>query len=474
MDFMKRCFWKIVIGLSFGISGTLILVGQSETMEPFIVEASPQTNIEEMKPTGEVNNIDSPSLTSPIEDAEDSELKALKKEREKLMLENQLEGEKLKKELFELKSERERLSLENGLQREQMTKELTEIGSDVQRLKAEYDFVSKRTALTVAQKKEELDSELMALRAEEERLKLRNSIAAQEVESQLIEIRLKDAGYKIEKAKLETEVSRLQGELIKIEKSDLLADQVTDSDKYTLEPYGEGGKLSVSDRRIALNGPIWQQTADYVAERIDYYNNKNTEYPIFLVIDYSPGGSTMAGYQILKSMEGSEAPVYVVLKSFAASMAAAIVTLAEKSFAYPNAVILHHQISWANWGNLTQQRESLGEAEEWWRRLAEPIAAKMDLSLNEFIAEMYKKSSDGDWKEFADEAQRLKWVDELVSQIWETSYDKNPDRFGPASPHKMEFEEKVDEKGETYMILPRLRPFDFYYLYNPDAYYRLK
>ncbi len=355
-----------------------------------------------------------------------------------------------------------------------MTKELSEIGSDVQRLKAEYEFVSKRAALALAQKKEELDSELMALRAEEERLKLKNSIATQEVESQLVKIRLKDASYKIEKAKLETEVARLQGELIMREKSELLADQVPDSEKYTLEPYSEEGKLSISDRRIALNGPIWQQKADYVAERIDYYNNKNTEYPIFLVIDYSPGGSTMAGYQILKSMEGSEAPVYVVLKSFAASMAAAIVTLAEKSYAYPNAVILHHQMSWANWGNLTQQRESLEEAEEWWRRLAEPIAAKMSLSLDEFIAEMYKKSSDGDWKEFADEAQRLKWVDELVSQIWETSYDKNPDRFGPASPLKMEFEEKVDEKGNPYMILPRLRPFDFYYLYNPDAYYRLK
>ena len=53
----------------------------------------------------------------------------------------------------------------------------------------------------------------------------------------------------------------------------------------------------------------------------------------------------MAGYKILKAMEGSAAPVYVVVKSFAASMAANIATQSKKSFAYPNAIILHHQIS---------------------------------------------------------------------------------------------------------------------------------
>ena len=54
----------------------------------------------------------------------------------------------------------------------------------------------------------------------------------------------------------------------------------------------------------------------------------------------------------------SDAPVHVVVKSFAASMAAAITTLAKESYAYPNAVILHHQISSTVFGqlNLTEQR----------------------------------------------------------------------------------------------------------------------
>ena len=103
--------------------------------------------------------------------------------------------------------------------------------------------------------------------------------------------------------------------------------------------------MVISDRRIPLNGPITNETADYVTTRIHFFNNKDPKLPIFIVIDDSPGGSVMAGYRILKAMEGSDAPVHVVVKSFAASMAAAIATLAKHSYAYPNAVILHHQIS---------------------------------------------------------------------------------------------------------------------------------
>jgi len=84
-------------------------------------------------------------------------------------------------------------------------------------------------------------------------------------------------------------------------------------------------------------------------------------------------------------MDSSEAPVYVVVKSFAASMAANIATQAKKSFTYPNAVILHHQILQAQYGNLTQQRESVKYMEQWWHRLAEAGREKMGVTLDEFI-----------------------------------------------------------------------------------------
>ena len=180
--------------------------------------------------------------------------------------------------------------------------------------------------------------------------------------------------------------------------------QVNREIEYTREPLNKDGELVITDRRIALNGVITMGTADFVADRVNYFNNQSSEFPIFLVIDSSPGGSVMAGYKILKTMEGSAAPVYVVVKSFAASMAAGITTLAKHSFAYPNAIILHHQLTNLNAGNPVQQRENLREVEEWWKRLAGPVAAKMGVPLEEFVRQMYAHNSEGDWREFGDAA----------------------------------------------------------------------
>ena len=204
-----------------------------------------------------------------------------------------------------------------------MTYELGEAKGELDRLNLQVEQLTKQMALESANRKQALELELADLRAEDERLKLGNSIATQMIEGKMIEMRLKEAEFKIEKAGLENEVARLQAELIKREKTEILRDQVDDEREYLSEPF-DGGRLVVSDRRIALNGAIFQETADYVAERIAFYNNQDTEFPIFIVIDYSPGGSAMAGFKILRAMQGSAAPVYVVVKSYAASMAAAI------------------------------------------------------------------------------------------------------------------------------------------------------
>ena len=83
--------------------------------------------------------------------------------------------------------------------------------------------------------------------------------------------------------------------------------------------------LRVSLRRIELNGPIMSGAADYVCQRIHYFNNKSSK-PIFIVIDNCPGGSVLEGFQIVQAMKNSKAPIHVVVKRFAASMAACITT----------------------------------------------------------------------------------------------------------------------------------------------------
>lgn len=436
----------------------------------------------------------------------------LKKQQDQLTLENNIAQQQLQKDLAGLTAQKQRLELENGITEQQLREELAKITAEKQRLELQNalaqqkqqadavalqtqldnlskqtDLLSKQAALKEVQRKVQLDDELAGGRERLEKMKLTNDLATAEIADknrQLAqreqELKLQAADLQAQKADLDMKVAKLNSDIDLRTKRDLWKNRVNHDIQYTREPY-QNGVLTISDRRIALNGPIWGDTADYVQERIDYFNNQNQEYPIFIVIDESPGGSVMAGYKILKAMDGSAAPVYVVVKSFAASMAANIVTQSKKSYAYPNAIILHHQIQGFAGGNLTVQKEDVKEMEEWWKRLAAPVAAKMGISLDQFIKQMYQNRSTGDWEEFGDSASKLKWVDQIVNTIQEDSYNKNPDAPSAlndsSAPGYMNHEpvlpERVDANGQRYVLLPRLNPVDCYYLYNPDNYYRL-
>jgi ATP-dependent Clp protease protease subunit len=395
--------------------------------------------------------------------------------------------EALRKELSRLSVERDKLTAENSIARAKVEKELAERRAEMEREKLRMDEQKQREEVRIAEERSKLEASLMALRLESERLVLESTVAKAKAEIQQTEQRMKEAEARAHIAALQAGMEKQEVELT--------ANNYANTKVQRLANPHEGDTLIISDRRIALNGPISSETADYISSRINYFNNKDAALPIFIVIDNSPGGSVMAGYNILKSMESSQAPVYVVVKSFAASMAACITTCADKSFAYPNAVILHHQISSGSFGNLTLQRENLAEIEEWWRRLAEPVAKKMGLGTEEFIKRMYQEASSGDWSEFGDKAAELKWVDHVVKEIRETALVKNPDAARAAVPPSAPgvpmpaprpqtglesglssqplVPESVDDKGQPFMRLPRPAPKDFYYLYNPDGYYRL-
>ena len=411
----------------------------------------------------------------------------LKKQQEQLTLENSIADQQLRKDLAKLTAEKQRLELENGLAQQKLQAEGAALQAELDKLTKQADLLAKRITLKEAERKAQLDEELAADREKLEKMKLTNDLATAEAADKSRELIQREQELKVRTGELQTQRSEFELQLAKLNndldlrvKRDLWKNRVNRDIQYTKEPFKDG-MLTISDRRIALNGPIWMDTADYIAERIDYFNNQNQEFPIFIVIDRSPGGSVMAGYKILKAMEGSAAPVYVVVKSYAASMAAGITTLSKRSFAYPNAIMLHHQILSGSFGNLTEQKEQLKELEEWWKRLAAPVAAKMGISLDEFIKRMYENRSTGDWREFGDGARKLKWVDEIAETVREESYDKNPDAPsapGGSPPHahldsQPTLQESVDANGHRYVLLPRLDPVDCYYLYNPDNYYRL-
>ena len=398
----------------------------------------------------------------------------------------ELYAESIRKELARLGLERDTLTAENMIAKAKLEKELAERRADFEREKLRLEEQKQKEEMRLGEERRKQEEQLLQLRLEGDRLLLESSVIKAKAEIQQAEQRMKEAEARAQIASMQAGMERQEIELT--------ANNYANSKAQRLENPHQGDTLVISDRRIALNGPISFETSDYISSRLNYFNNKDAVLPIFIVIDNSPGGSVMAGYNILKSMESSQAPVYVVVKSFAASMAACIATCADRSFAYPNAVILHHQISSGSFGNLTIQRENLQEIEEWWRRLAEPVALKMGLTTEEFIKRMYDQVSSGDWSEFGDKAVQLKWVDHVVKEIRETALVKNPDanRPGPALPvgpmpvprpqtglessisSQSPFPEAIDEKGQPFTRLPRLAPKDFYYLYNPDGYFRMQ
>ncbi|MEK7950084.1 ATP-dependent Clp protease proteolytic subunit [Luteolibacter soli] len=371
-----------------------------------------------------------------------------------------------------VKEEQEKLTAENNLAAAKLTAETNAMRSEITRLKMERDLLTERLSLSAIKRQAAEEEAMSKIEAEKAQITRDNELSKARAEYLTNELKAVQSQSGIELSKLQNQISNMEMETKRKSYADA-------KPVYLENPLRDDGTLVISDRRIPLNGLITMATADQITDRIDFYNNADKKLPIFIVIDESPGGSVMAGYRILKAMESSDAPVHVVVKSFAASMAAGITTLAKQSYCYPNAIILHHQISSTLFGqmNLTEQAEVVKESQRWWTRLATPVAAKMGVSTDEFIKQMYAHNSSGDWSEFGEDANKLKWVDHIVTGIEETSFTKNPDLkpTGPGAPQPAaEVKEEVDATGKPFSYLPRLTPKDVYFLYNPDNYYRMR
>ncbi|GEP42951.1 ATP-dependent Clp protease proteolytic subunit [Brevifollis gellanilyticus] len=388
--------------------------------------------------------------------------------------------EAIKTETAKLNAEREKIAAQLALEQTKQDEQLAPRRRALAEQQIKMEEIKSKLDLAETERRAKDDPALMELRRQNEKLMIDYSIAKNETDIDGFKSRMEENGVRRKTSALSLQMELQQKE------AESRSYAVGKAPSYPLDPL-QGKKLVLSDRTIGLNGVITSKTADSIADRIAYFNNRDDQAPIFIVIDDSPGGSVMAGYKILKAMHGSRAPVYTVVKSFAASMAACITTLSKKSFAYPNAIILHHQLSVGVMGNLTQHRENVKELEEWWKRLADPVAAKMGITRDEFIARMYKEASTGDWNEFADDAQKLGWVDVIVEDIEETALLRHPDT---QQAQQQNGQQRLasdgdanavsgvvpdhDERGKPMALLPRLNPLDAYWMYNPDGYYRMQ
>lgn len=368
----------------------------------------------------------------------------------------------------ELTTERTRIEAELALAAAENDREMLPLKLEKMRL----DAANAQRATVLTAKLAEIDSERAKL---ERRLALENGRAnakLREKQLRVSKLEMTSRELQMDLAALNAEFSAPQALLSKkLELSKIASAQP----KYLKEPLVDG-TLHISDRRIDFNGPVTDELATWVCDQINFYNNRSTEFPIFIVIENSPGGAVFAGYQIQKAMQSSRAPVYVVVKGMAASMAAVIATTAERSYCFEHTKVLHHQISTGfNRANLTVLREGMGTAEQVYKMFIGPVAKKLGVTIEEFTKQMYANNSEGDWQLFGTEAVKSRWIDYIVERVDETAVASIAPQATPSGGNMppRTLSEKIDAEGKRYVELPALKnPFDCWWLSDSNGYYR--
>lgn len=337
-----------------------------------------------------------------------------------------------------LSKARNELEAENAFNKARLEKQFSSITSEIEKLRLERERKHLRKEVEEENEREEHDKAIRLLSMEKERLVAEMELAqakfAKKMKEDSIQIAELETKTQLEKGNtqlLQEKSNRLQAEISALKTEAERAKHIQNKPVYLKDPLRKQDNILVlSDRCIALSCEIMPWTANRVVDQIQYFNNKDSNSPIFIVIGSSPGGSIEAGYNILQAMDASKAPVYVVLKESAASMAALIVTLATKSYAYPNATIIHHPPSFADFYlnvNLRELKEAYERLDKSWERLGGRVAKKMGISLKEFNKKLYEKSMHGNWGEYADGAKKLKWVDYVINGIENTAINTLPD-----------------------------------------------
>lgn len=437
----------------FILTGVLGLALTTSPAQPADTTDTAQENSDSTKPRIQAaqNSASEKAATQPEE--EDPELKEQMKEQRKIEVENALTRARLERELADLRAEIERLRLQ---------KEVSILQWEVAQEQQQKEHT--QAMLQLERQREKLMAEVALSQAKLAQMKEQFNLASTTLQNKV--------------TLLKTEADQLRAEIEQNKARKERAKLADGPISYLDEPLQNTGTLVVSDRCVGLNGIITPWKADYIVDQIRYLNNKDSKKPIFIIISYSPGGSALAGARIIKAMENSHAPVYVVVEEFAASMAALITTLAKKSYAYPNAIILHHQPWTFAWGSVRELKEQYEELQAWWRRLGGRVARKMGISLDKLDKQLYEQSARGSWQEFADNAHKLKWVDHVITGIDNSAIREMPDAtnytFGHWCRDFYGMEVTSGHATDAITYLPPLGPMDFYYLYNPDNRYQVR
>ncbi|ACE05533.1 peptidase S14 ClpP [Candidatus Amoebophilus asiaticus 5a2] len=381
------------------------------------------------------------------------------------------------KEFKQKMKEQRKLEIETALIRIRLERELAEIRAEIERIRVQREAESLKWELEHEKNTKEYEKQILELNRQRDKIMAEVSLSQAKLTQAMDKFNATYVEIQNQVLLLRTNTEQVRTEIEEKKAKKERSEYADGNPEYLQDPLLPDGTLVLSDRAVSLDGVVTSWKANYITDRIKYFNNKDKTKPIFIVIENSPGGSALAGLHIVQAMQNSQAPVYVVLKTFAASMAALITTLAKKSYAYPNAILLHHQPWSFTGGNLRELKEEIEFMKELWKRLGGQVAKKMGISLDKLDKQLYEKASRGDWTEFADNAKKIKWVDHVITNINDTAIQEMPNSTNYTWHKYMKdyfdmAETSVDNSNNIY--LPVLGPKDFYYLYNPDNTYQLR
>ena len=280
-------------------------------------------------------------------------------------MQQSLDRLKLNQTLAEAEANYKKLSIQNKLLQAQQEQKQASLKAELESLKLQQALAAQKHS-----------AELASIKQEKERIAYQNSKLNELNKQHDLKQKQAQNALRAERAELELKLNQMEAELKYMSRQEQWKKRVLETVPYPVNPLDDK-TLTISDRRIQLNDVIIKGSADYVCERIHFFNNKSKTDPIFIVIDRCLGGSIMEGARIVQAIKTSPAPVHVVVKSLAASMAAIILAQADHSYAFPNAFVLHHQPSSApKYGNITQQSERTELMKQWASRLHTPVAKR--------------------------------------------------------------------------------------------------
>jgi ATP-dependent Clp protease protease subunit len=132
--------------------------------------------------------------------------------------------------------------------------------------------------------------------------------------------------------------------------------------------------------------------------------------PTVLLLN-SPGGSVLAGAQIISAIEGSHAPVYAVVTGICASMCALITEYSNKRFMTDRSLLMFHPAAGMFQGMFPNIESRFKTFDRYTKKMDAHVAKRVGISLDKFLTminnELWLDSEDALDQKFIDGIVRI-------------------------------------------------------------------